>query len=160
MGAASCVTFSQYPFLQRCWLLNTTSPPRSSSGPPRWLMILQSDDWLPGSHLLAPENLLATSSSPCLQVLTLPASKAPSNLVEKGPPTFYFPLTPNTHYTGGEAEARKGTMTCRRSHSKVEMELKSDSGLCGFIAPAFTHHFISSDLGSTCSPWHPKSTQP
>ena len=37
---------------------------------------------------------------------------------EKGPPTFYFPLTPNTHYTGGEAEARKGTMTCRRSHSR------------------------------------------
>ena len=118
MTAASCFTFSQYAFLERCWLLNTTSPPRSSSDPPRWVMILQSDDWLPGSHLLAPENLPATSSSPCLQELTLPASKAPSNLVEKGPPTFYFPLTPNTHYTGGEAEARKGTMTCRRSHSR------------------------------------------
>ena len=125
MTAASCVTFSQYPFLGRCWLLNTTSPPRAFSDPPRWLMILQSDDWLPGSHLLAPENLPATSSSLCLQELTLAASKAPYTLAEKGPPTFYSPPPqppqppqPTLVIQVGEAEARKGTMTCRRSHSR------------------------------------------
>ena len=84
-----------------------------------WWSFSQMTDWLPGSHLLAPENLPTPSSSPCLQELTLPASKAPSTLAEKGPATFYSPLPPpHSHFTGGEAEARKGTMTCRRSHSR------------------------------------------